>query len=83
MLKKTDKEGVFKDTKSGALINKNKERLTAYKMQKQKMRDLKEAADGVQFLKAEIETLKQDNEKLKSELKKLKSAVTALQNKSE
>lgn len=83
MLKKTEKEGVYKDTKSGALINKNKDRLSAYKMQKQKMREAKETADTVKILQAEIDILKEDNEQLRSEFKKLKSAVNALKKISE
>jgi FtsZ-binding cell division protein ZapB len=83
MLKKTEKEGVYKDTKSGALINKNKDRLSAYKMQKQKMREANETAATVKMLQTEIDTLKQDNEQLKSEFKKLKSAVNALKKISE
>lgn len=83
MLKKTDKEGIYKDTKSGALINKSKDRLSAYKLQKQKMRETKEVHDIVRTLKSEFDNIKSENEKLKSDIKKLKSTVSALQNKSE
>lgn len=68
MLKRTEKEGVYKDTKSGALINKNKDRLTAYKIQKQKMREINELKTEVAFMKSQMETLMSEIEALKKKV---------------
>lgn len=68
MLKRTEKEGVYKDTKSGALINKNKDRLTAYKIQKQKMREINDLKTEVAFMKSQMETLVSEIEALKKKV---------------
>jgi hypothetical protein len=68
MLKRTEKEGVYKDTKSGALINKSKDRLTAYKIQKQKMREINDLKTEVAFMKSQMETLVSEIEALKKKV---------------
>lgn len=74
MLKKTDIPGVYKDTKSGALINKDKGRVNAYKKQKQRARE-------VDNMLSEFKAMKEENEQLKVELKKLKDKVNKISQK--
>ena len=54
MLKKTDKPGIFKDTKTGALVNKNTSALSAYKAQKKLLSDARETTSKTQALENRI-----------------------------
>ena len=68
MLERTSINKVYRDTKSGALINKNKNELRAYKHRKQKLREqtlakqqqednLKRAMEDVKELKHKMDKL--------------------------
>jgi septal ring factor EnvC (AmiA/AmiB activator) len=82
-LKKTDKPGVFKDTKTGALVNKNINALSAYKAQKKLLQDAKNTTDKTQALENRINIQQETISNLEKELKSLKSAVNALKKKVE
>ena len=81
MLKKTDKAGVFKDSKTGALVNKNKTALSSYKAQKKILQDAKSNNDRMQVLENTINNQRDTIANLEKELKSLKSAVNALKKK--
>lgn len=66
MLKKTDKPNVFKDTKTGALINKDMNRLSAYKKQKKILQEAKESREHVNDMCKTISDLKHDVQSLMS-----------------
>lgn len=64
-LEKTDQPDVLRDKKSGALINTNSKKLSGYKLQKQKMREINN-------LKSGYDTLIKENKKLREDLEKIK-----------
>lgn len=83
MLQKTDKPGVFKNTKTGALVNKNASGLNAYKAQKKLLADAKENVDKTKTLEDRINIQQNTIEQLEKELKSIKSVVNALKKKVE
>lgn len=64
MLKQTEKEGIVKDTSTGALINTNKASLSAYKRQKKKFQ--------------QIDVLQQENIQIRAELEEIKKTLREL-----
>lgn len=66
MLKKTDKPNVFKDTNTGALINKDMNRLSAYKKQKKILQEARESREHVDDMRETIHDLKNDVHSLMS-----------------
>ena len=56
-LEKTEISGLYKDSETGAVINKDKTALTAYKAKKQQSRLLKSLNSRVKILEDRIEYL--------------------------
>lgn len=83
MLKKTDTPGIFKNTKTGALVNKNTDKLSAYKAQKNLLREAKETAERNKSLEQKVNVQEAAILQLQQDIKSLKSAVNALKKKAE
>jgi hypothetical protein len=82
MLEKTDKAGIWRDTRTGALITKNPPQLSAYKLQKQRARESREMYEKSQevvqsfaSLKNEIVSLRKELEDVKKENAKFKLSI--------
>jgi len=76
MLQKTDVAGIYKDETTGALINKDKQKLSAYKMQKKKMQQVNDAITQVQIVQ-------QQNKQLVERVERLENLVAELSTKEE
>lgn len=83
MLKKTDTPGIFKNTKTGALVNKNTDKLSAYKAQKNLLREARETAERNKSLEQKVNVQEAAIAQLQQDIKSLKSAVNALKKKAE
>ena len=59
MLRKTEVAGLYKDTNSGAVINKDNTALRAYKARKNKERRIDEISVDVDNMKHDINEIKQ------------------------
>lgn len=59
MLRKTEVAGLYKDTNSGAVINKDNSSLKAYKLKKHRERKIKEITSDVDNMKNDITEIKQ------------------------
>lgn len=55
---KTEVEGIYRDTKNGALLNKDNDALSSYKKLKQKNRELEEMKDKVNKIETEMSDIK-------------------------
>jgi len=64
-LKKTQIEGIYKDEETGALLNKNNDKLESYKRQKNMARDVIKTKETVNELCAEIKQIRQMVEQMK------------------
>jgi hypothetical protein len=56
---KTDVPGIYKDTRTGALINKDNTALKAYKMRKQKEMKLGQIEQEISGLKNDMQEIKE------------------------
>ena len=83
MLKKTDTPGILKNTKTGALVNKNTDKLSAYKLQKKLLQDAKETTEKNKSLEQRVNAQEAIISWLQQDIKSLKSAVNALKKKAE
>lgn len=59
MLRKTEVAGLYKDTNSGAVINKDNTALQAYKARKHRERQIDEISSDVDNMKHDIDEIKQ------------------------
>lgn len=69
MYKKTDKPGVYRDTATGALINKNDGKISAYKKQKKFMSDVRELKNNYDNLVLKLNSLEKEIEYLREKVK--------------
>jgi peptidoglycan hydrolase CwlO-like protein len=81
MFKKTDKSDVYKDMETGAVINKNDSKLTAYKKQKRFMNDVRVMKHNYENLMKEHEEILSENNSIRKELNSLKKEVKSLKEK--
>jgi hypothetical protein len=72
MLQKTDKNGIYKDPNSGAIVNKDINKLNAYKKQKAILQDSKKASENIDILKRELLEMKNEVSEMKILLKEIK-----------
>lgn len=70
MLQKTVVSGIYKDESSGALINKDAERLISYKKEKQFRREFEQLKNATCRLVGDIERLDKKIEELASSISK-------------
>lgn len=59
MLRKTEIPGLYKDSRSGAVINKDNSALQAYKSKKHRERKIDEITQDVDNMKHDISEIKQ------------------------
>lgn len=61
MIIKTDKEHLYKDQKTGALINKNISELQRYKTQKKQFNEIKKIIQRLEDVEKKLESLCNNN----------------------
>jgi hypothetical protein len=75
MLEKTDMSGIYKDRKSGAIVNKDINKLNAYRKQKTIIQNSRIASENFNVLKTEISEMKIEISEMKTLLKKIKTLI--------
>jgi hypothetical protein len=75
MLEKTDKNGIYKNVKTGAIVNKDINKLNAYKKQKAIMQSSKIATQNVDELKNELSEMKSEMSEMKMILNEIKTLI--------
>lgn len=68
MLENTEIDGIYKDAKSGVLINTNVDKLSAYKKQKRIMNEYKNAVNLIKRMQMQINILEKEVEILKEKV---------------
>jgi len=53
----TEKTGMYRDTDSGAIVNRNNEALRAYRLKKQQTRMIEDHHDKIQRMEKSLESL--------------------------
>jgi hypothetical protein len=69
--KVTDEPNLVRDSKSKAILNVNSEALNKYKREKEEKIKIKQAIDGYQTLKEELQATKNDISEIKQMLMQL------------
>jgi hypothetical protein len=75
MLEKTDKDGIYKDVKTGAIVNKDINKLNAYKRQKLIMQNLKKSSESVDLLKKELAETKNEVSEMRMMIEEIKTLI--------
>ena len=75
MLEKTDKDGIYKDVKTGAIVNKDINKLNAYKRQKSIMQNLKKASESVDMLKEELAETRNEVSEMRMMIEEIKILI--------
>ena len=69
--KVTDEPNLVRDSKSKAILNVNSEALNKYKREKEEKLKIKQAVDGYEILKEELQATKNDISEIKQMLMQL------------